>query len=106
MKWDDLLGKIKVNRKPMSLHRLTWWIVIILARLFGRKVHVEGGKSLRIFPIVWKGKIHLCGVEHQIVVPDFVSPYTLRLKRVPHPAVTEGRPANIVPSENNSIAHV
>ena len=91
-KLDALLGYIQVNRKPMSVSRLQWWFVIILTRLFGQKVHIEGeeGQSLRLFPVIWRQKLYLLGSEHEFLQIDYTSQYTLRLTKAPVIAVGSG----------------
>jgi len=91
---DALLGWIEVNRKPMSVERLQWWFVIILTKLFGRKVNIEGseGLSLRLFPVVWRQKLYLLGSEHEFLQIDYTSPYTLRLTKAPVVSVGAGEP--------------
>jgi hypothetical protein len=108
MKLDTLLGFIKVNGRPMSLHRLTWWTVIILTRLFGRQVEVEGngGKTMKLLPIAWNGKVHLLGAEHDYLQLDFTSQYTVRVRRSPDYAVTSGHRLPPEKVEGGRIIHV
>jgi hypothetical protein len=107
MKWDALLGRIKVNRKPLSRERLTWWLVIILTRLFGRQVEIRHGtefKTLRIFPIVWRGRLRLLGSEHEYLQLDYTSPYTARLTRAPDVTVSDGPPVEA--GATGSVIHI
>ncbi len=105
---DRLLTKIRVNNKAMSIERLNWWVIIILTKLFGRRVKIEGGegKTLRILPIIWGGKVHLLGAEHDFVQIDFSSPYTLRIKTSPTVPVENGRPIVLQPSRNDAAVHI
>jgi len=105
---DPFLCKIKINRKPLSLHRLQWWLVIVITRLFGRKVQIEGteGKSLRVFPIVWGKKLHLLGSERDFLQIDYSTRYTLRIKTAPSVVVTDGEPIHLEPSRRDLTVHV
>lgn len=107
MNWDALLGRIKVNRKPLSRERLTWWLVIILTRLFGRQVEIAQGtefKTLRIFPIVWRGRLRLLGSEHEYLQLDYTSPYTARMTRAPDVTVSDGSP--VAAGRAASVIHI
>jgi len=104
---DGLLGRIKVNRKAMSVERLQWWFVIILTKLFGRKVHIEGGEglSLRLFPVIWRKKLYLLGSEHEYLQIDYTSPYTLRVTKAPVVSVGAGEPIHQkqAPAKSSSV---
>lgn len=103
---DLLLARIKVNGKSLSMLRLQWWLVIVLTRLFGSSVQIEGGerKSLRLLPIVWRKKLYLLGSEHEALQIDYTSPYTLRVKVAPFWALSEG--VAIQPGARTSRVHV
>src|SRR5580658_11023870 len=91
----------------MSTIRLQWWLVIGLTKLFGRKVEVENsnGRKIRVFPIVWGQKIHLLGIEKERVIIDFVSEYTLRVKRMPDLSLTRGTPIPSLQERPFSVVH-
>ena len=103
---DLLLARIKINGKALSLPRLQWWLVIVLTRLFGSSVQIEGGerKSLRLLPIVWRKKLYLLGSEHEALQIDYTSPYTLRVKVAPFWTLSEG--VAIRPGARTSRVHV
>jgi len=103
---DLLLARIKINGKALSLPRLQWWLVIVLTRLFGSSVQIEGGesKSLRLLPIIWRKKLYLLGSEHETLQIDYTSPYTLRVKVAPIWALSAG--AAIRPGARTSRVHV
>jgi len=106
---DALLARVKVNRKPMSMERLQWWFVIILTRIFGQKVRIEGGdgQSLRLFPVIWRQKLYLLGSEHADLQLDYTSPYTLRLTKAPSVPVGRGEPVRPRPTPTGiSSVHV
>ena len=74
----------------MPVERVRWWFVIILTKLFGRTVNIEGseGLSLRLFLVVWRQKLYLLGSEHEILQIDYTSQHTLRLTKAPWCLVT------------------
>jgi hypothetical protein len=82
---DLLLARIKINGKAPPMPRLQWLLVIVLTRLFGSSVQIEGGenKSLRLLPIIWRKKLYLLGSEHETLQIDYTSSYTLRVKGAP-----------------------
>jgi len=102
---DSILTKLKFRGRPLSVDRVTWWAVVILTRLFGREVDLGNGVKQRVFPIVWRGNVHLCGIQHHTVEALFTSEYTLRLRTIAKlpvtagdvvPPVTKGAPGSVV----------
>jgi hypothetical protein len=105
---DRWLIKIQVNQKKLSVDRLQWWLIIVLTKLFGRRVEIaeSGGKTLRIFPLLWGGKVHLLGSEHDFLQIDYTSQYTLRLKTAPTADPGLGTPITLQPSRQDSCVHI
>ena len=95
---DSLLKRIKYNGRPLSLSRLTWWLVIVLTKLFGREVELEnsGGRKLRILPVIWNKKVHLLGAQYDFIQADFTSHYTLRLHSAPDITVSSGNASMVL----------
>jgi len=103
------LAHIKINGKSLSLERLQWWFVIVITKLFGSLVEIEGGatKHLRLLPIVWQKKLYLLGSQHDALQIDYTSQYTLRVKAAPIIALTEGRAIHpITPRDRCTVVHV
>jgi hypothetical protein len=65
----------------MTKERLGWWVSIVLSNLFGSKLKIENSeKTVKVFPFVWGGKLHLFGAQYQELQARFEWPYTLSLK--------------------------
>ena len=101
---DSFLSKLKFRGRPLSVERLTWWAVVILTRLFGREVDLGNGVKQRVFPIVWRGNVHLCGIQHHTVEALFTSEYTLRLRTIAMLPVTAGEV--VPPAGTGSVVHL
>jgi hypothetical protein len=72
---------ISFRKRPVTIERLQWWGAIVLSTLFGKKVKIEGSDEfVKIFPLVWKGKLHLFGAQNRAMTLRFQWPYTLSLK--------------------------
>ena len=67
--------------KPITQSRLGWWLRIVLTKIFGRKVMVEGrAEPMRILPWIHRGKLLLMGAEHDSLQVYFTTPYTAELR--------------------------
>ena len=72
---------VKFRGKQITKERLGWWVSIILSRVFGAKVSLENSdKDVKIFPLIWGGKLHLFGAQYQALQSRFEWPYTLSLR--------------------------
>jgi hypothetical protein len=72
---------MKFRGKQITKERLGWWISIILSKVFGAKVNLENSeKHVKIFPLIWGGKLHLFGAQYQALQSRFEWPYILSLK--------------------------
>lgn len=99
---------MKFFGKELTRARLKWWLIITVTNLFGRRLEVEGSpKRRKVLPFIWKGKLHLFGMQHFCAKVVFDGKYSTRVIESPRikPILREGRNIPEV-STKCSFAHV
>jgi hypothetical protein len=96
--------KFQFRRRPLTKERLGWWLRILLTRIFGRKIKIDGyPKTVRIFPHIHKGELLLMGLEADSFRIEFTGQYSAKIipsERVTHPEPNPTPPQSTPPGVN------
>jgi hypothetical protein len=72
---------MKFKGKALTRERVGWWISIILCKFLGGRIRLENShRTIKVFPFLWRGKLHVYGAEKENVTARFEWPYTLSLR--------------------------
>jgi len=70
--------------RPVTKERVGWWLRIVLTRIFGRNVFIEGrSEPLRLLPWIHRGRLLLMGAEHDLLQIRFSNQYSLAIRSAP-----------------------